>query len=179
MKPSLLNNKSPSEIATEIFQGTKVESAFDHKGKFKFLIAKLPKNDFNKIYSSNTTVTIFIQGYWLQLSLHSNQKTILNRENNSLLNTKIYQNEFNITILELYYFGKKVVHYKFKELSPEDLLKTTKGYYILAKAAVKAFTRLPSGSAIKKALHYFYPIVQVLPKETNKEFFDPSKVNIQ
>jgi hypothetical protein len=179
MKTNSCIHKTPSEIASELFQGTKVESAFDKKGKFSHLLARLSKNEFAKLYSSNTTVTIFIQGYWFQLCLNGKNKKILNRETNTFLNIDIYTNDFGITVLEMTHLGKRVGRFRFKELSPEDLPYTTEGYYALARAAVKVFTKIQSNYALQKSSMHYFPVVQIMPEESENQYFDPNLVNIQ
>lgn len=179
MKSNFCTNKTPSEIASELFQGTKVESAFDKKGKFSHLLARLSKHEFAKLYSPNTTVTIFIQGYWFQLCLKGKNKKILNRDTNTFLNLEIYTNEYGITVLEMMYLGKKVGKFRFKNLNSEDLPYTTEGYYAIARAAVKVFTKIQSNYAIQKSSMNNLPVVQIIPEESDKQFFDPSLVNMQ
>ncbi len=179
MKTNHCAYKSASEIASEIFQGTKVESAFDKKGKFSHLLARLSKNEFTKLYSPNTTVTIFIQGYWFQLCLHGKNKKILNRETNTFLNIDIYTNDFDITILEMIHLGKKVGKFRIKGLSINDLPYTTEGYYTLAKAAVKVFTKIQSNYAQQKNSMNNFPVVQIIPEENDNQYFDPNLVNMQ
>ncbi|APJ03414.1 hypothetical protein [Silvanigrella aquatica] len=179
MKTNSCSNKSPSEIASELFQGTKVESAFDKTGKFSHLLAKLSKNEFTKLYSPNTTVTIFIQGYWLQLCLNSKNKKILNRETNTYLNLEIYTNNFGITILEMYYLGKKVGKFQIKKLNSDDLAYSPEGYYILARTAVKVFSKIQSSYTMQKVPMHYFPVVQIIPEDNETSFFDRNLVNIQ
>jgi hypothetical protein len=179
MKTNSITNKSPSEIASDLFKGTKVESAFDKKGKFSHLLAKLSKNEFMKLYSPNTTVTIFIQGYWLQLCLNNRTKKILNRETNTFINLEIYTNKLDITVLEISYQGKKIGVFYFKYLSYDDIIYTTEGYYALAKAAVKVFAKIQSFYSIQKTHLQYLPVVQIIPEETDKSYFNKNLVNIQ
>lgn len=179
MKTNEYSTKSPQEIASELFQGTKVESAFDKKGKFSHLLAKLSKNEFFKLYSPNTTVTIFIQGFWLQLCLKEKNKQVLNRETNTILNIEILNNEFGITILEIKYLGKKVGKFNFKHISYKDLPYTTEGYYAIARAAVKVFLKIQNNYMNQKYCNYKLPVVQILPEENTYDSFNSSLVNLQ
>ena len=179
MKANSITIKSPSEIASELFQGTKVESAFDKKGKFSHLIAKLSKNEFVKLYSPSTTVTIFIHGYWFQLCLNSKNKKILNRETNTFLNIEIFSNKFGSTILKLYYLGKKVGEFNFRNISSEDLPYTAEGYYAIARAAVKVFAKIQSNNALQKSSMQYLPVVQIMPEENDYRYFDSNLVNLQ
>lgn len=179
MKTNQYIQKTPQEIATELFQGTKVESAFDKKGKFSHLLAKLSKNEFFKLYSPETTVTIFIQGFWLQLCLKDKNKQILNRKTNTILNLEIYNDEFGLTILEMKYLGKKVGKFKFKKISSTDLPYTTDGYYAIARSAVKVFSKIQNNYNWQKINIYNFPVVQIIPEENCFEIFDSNLVNLQ
>ncbi|KAB8032148.1 hypothetical protein [Fluviispira multicolorata] len=171
--------KTPSEIASELFQGTKVESAFDKRGKFSHLLARLSKNEFFKLYSPNTTVTIFIQGYWLQLCLKDKNKIILNRETNSHLALETLENEFGFTTLILSHMGKYVGKFKFRSMTSSEIFETSEGYYAIARAAVRVFTKIQSSFALRKTEMHYLPVVQIMPEEDLEIQFDANLVNIQ
>ncbi|BBH52747.1 hypothetical protein [Fluviispira sanaruensis] len=179
MKTNYYLTKTPSEIASELFQGTKVESAFDKKGKFSHLLARLSKNEFSKLYSPNTTVTIFIQGYWLQLCLNEECKQILNRETNTYLTIKNLKIEDGYIKLSLFHINKCAGKFKFKNLSISEFFTSADGYYAIARAAVKVFAKIHNSFAIQKNEIHYLPVVQIIPEEDNEIYFDARYVNIQ
>ncbi len=168
---SMLNQshlKSPSEIATEIFQGTAVESAYDKKGKFSHLLARLSPTEFVRLYSPHTTASIFIKGFWLQLCVSDNKKKIINRETQCELGLEVAVNEFGMTILSFFRFSKRIARFKLKHISAADLLNTEQGYHCLARAAVKVFYKVqPIQSAQKLAMTYLPVVLVLMQKEKN------------
>lgn len=178
MKTNYSTYKTPTEIASDIFQETKVESAFDKKGEFSFLLAKLPKDEFTKLYSINTTVTIFINGFWFQMSLLRQNKYIYNRETKTFFKINIFVNNFEFTILEIIYKGK-ISKFRFKKLSYIDLLYTTEGYYSLAKAAAKIFFKINNNFNNQYSSSEYFPVIQIIPDDFNNQYFNSSLVDIQ
>jgi hypothetical protein len=175
-------NKTASEIASEIFQGTFVESAYDKKGKFSHLLARLPQNEFVRLYSVQTTASIFIQGYWLQLSLQNIKKKILNRETQVELLLEVAVNEFGVTELSFFRFNKRVCRFKLKQISAMDLLNTENGFHCIARAAVKAFHKVQSSNINLQTLSQArLPVVLVLMNQEKKmtSDFESNKVLLQ
>jgi hypothetical protein len=174
--------KTASEIASDIFQGTFVESAYDKEGKFSHLLARLPQSEFIRLYSPQTTASIFIQGHWLQLSLLGKQKKILNRDTKVELTFEINANAFGYTELIFYRFEKRVARFKYKKQSPIDFLTTENGFHSIARAAVKLFSQ---SQLANNLMHQFsqvkLPVVIVLMYQEKQTLtqFDSSKVLIQ
>ena len=174
-------NKSASEIASEIFQGTFVESAYDKKGKFSHLLARLPQSEFVRLYSVQTTASIFIQGYWLQLCLQTNKKRIINRETKIELFLEIAVNEYGFTELSFFRFNKKICRFKFKHTFANDLLNTENGFHSIARAAVKAFSKIGglANAPLLPQTHLPVVLVMVNHEKRKPSEFDPQRVLLQ
>ncbi len=174
-------NKSASEIASEIFQGTFVESAYDKKGKFSHLLARLPQNEFVRLYSAQTTASIFIQGYWLQLCMHSSKKRIINKETQIELFLEVGVNEFGITELSFFRFNKRVCRFKLKHISAADLLNTENGFHCIARASVKAFHKVQPFLNLQNLSKASLPVVLVLMSQEKEceSGFNSNRVLLQ
>lgn len=173
--------KTASEIASDIFQGTFVESAYDKEGKFSHLLARLPQSEFIRLYSAQTTASVFIQGHWLQLSLQGNKKKIINRDTKMELQLEVQMNPFGFTELIFYRFDKRVARFKYKKLSPMDLLSTENGFHILARAALKTFHQNYYPQYPQEFFNSNLPAVIVLMYQEKKPapHFDASRVLLQ
>lgn len=79
----------------------------------------------------------------------------------------------------MFHLGKKVGKFRFKEMSLEDLSYTPEGYYAIARAATKTFSKIQSNYALQKAPMRYFPVVQIMPEENELPYFDPNLVNIQ
>lgn len=166
IKPS--SNKTASEIASEIFQETFVESAYDKSGKFSHLLARLPQSDFIRLYSAQTTASIFIQGYWLQLCIQNNKKRVINRETQIELLLEVNVNPYGYTELSFYRFNKRVCRFKLKHISAFDLLNTEKGFHCIARAAVKAFAKIQTSLTMQSFSQANLPVVIVLMNQEKR-----------
>jgi hypothetical protein len=165
--------RSASQIASDIFQGTFVESAYDKKGKFSHLLARLPQSEFFRLYSPQTTATLFIQGYWLQLCLRSSKKRILNRETQTELTLDVAVNEFGVTQLSFFRFDRCVMRVNIRSLSAADLLSSEAGFRCVARAALKAFVKLqPHSLNVRMLSHSHLPMVLVVIHQDQKDDFD-------
>jgi hypothetical protein len=173
--------KSASDIASEIFQDTWVESAYNKKGQFSHLLARLPQSEFVRLYSPQTTASVFIHGYWLQLCLRSNKKRILNRETQIELGMDVTVNNFGVTELSFFRLDKKIHRFKLKHISAFDLLNTENGYHYLARAAVKVFSKMQPLLNLQKLSMAHLPIVLVLMHQEKKcsSEFDSNLVLLQ
>lgn len=175
------SNKSASDIASEIFRGTFVESAYDKRGKFSHLLARLPQNEFVRLYSAQTTASVFIQGYWLQLCVNGNKKRILNRETKIELMLEVGVNEYGITELSFFRFNKRVCRFKLKHISAADLLNTENGFHCIARASVKAFAKTQTLLNMQMLAQAHLPVVLVLMNQENRAIpeFDSNRVLLQ
>lgn len=174
-------NKSVSEIASEIFQGTFVESAYDKRGKFSHLLARLPQAEFVRLYTPQTTATIFINGYWLQLCLVNSKKRVVNRETQIELLLEVAVNEYGMTELSLFRFDKRIARFKLKHISALDLLNTANGFHCIARAAVKAFAKVQTCFNMNSLAQSHLPVVIVImnqEKNISSEF-DAARVLLQ
>ena len=142
MKSNSNAQKTASEIAKEIFKVTKVESSFDREGRFLHLIAKLGQKEFIKLYSPATTVTIFIQGFWLQLMLNEKNMRVLNRGDNEYFNIEIIENDFHMNKLKISYQNKTLGLFTSKKLLISTKPNTTDEYFFIAKSIVKILEKL-------------------------------------
>lgn len=179
MKSNSGAHKTPSEIAQEIFKVTSVESSFDKKGKFIHLIAKLARSEFIKLYSPDTTVTIFIQGFWLQFIFKENIMKVLNRENNITLEIEIINNQFNLNKLKILYFNKVLGVFTSRKIFLTNRPNTTDEYYFIAKSVIKVFHKLMNISYVQELNNFKYPIIQIIPNDKCEIYFDANLVNIQ
>jgi hypothetical protein len=175
------NNKLASDLAAEIFKGTLVESAYDKKGKFSYLLARLPQSEFIRLYSINTSVSIFIQGFWLQMNLHSLKKTVLNRESKIELNLEFAINEYGICEVSFFRARKCVGRYKFKNMTAFDLFTTENGFHLIARAAAKTFYKIHHKTYVSNFFYSHIPAVMILPfQDRDKNLdFDASYVLLQ
>ncbi|MES2615585.1 MAG: hypothetical protein V4591_09240 [Bdellovibrionota bacterium] len=174
-------NKTASELASEIFQGTFVESAYDKKGKFSHLLARLPQSEFVRLYSAQATATIFIHGYWLQLCLQGGKKRIINRETQIELLLEVAVNEYGFTELSFFRLKKRICRFKLKHISAADLLSTGNGFHCIARAAVKAFAKTQSTLNPQILAQAHLPVVLVLTntERTMPSEFDRNRVLLQ
>lgn len=179
MKSNSGAQKSASEIAQEIFKVTKVESFLDKEGKVKHLIAKLSRHQFEKLYSQETVVTIFIQGYWLQLLIKGNKLLFLNRENNLLLNLEIISNDYINNKLKISYHGKTLGIFSSKKILLTSNPKTTDEYFFLAKSAIKILHKISNTKNEVELNNIKYPVIQIIPLEKKETHFNKNLVNLQ
>ncbi len=178
---SLNKNKSAQEMASDIFNGTKVESAYDVNGQFSHLLAKLPPAEFMRLYAPGTTASIFIQGNWLQLCLQQSRKKIVNKTSRCEITLEIGVNEFGVTEVSFYRFSRRISKVKFKTLKAQELLTTEIGYHRLARAAVRAFANFMPQNPAQKLLAQKLPVVVVVMEKEQKadnNQFDSSLVSL-
>lgn len=168
-------------MASEILQGTFVESAYDKRGKFSYLLARLPQSEFIRLYSTQSTASIFIQGYWLLLCLQNMKKRILNRETQIELTLDVGVNEYGVTELSFFRFNKRVCRFKLKHISAADLLSTENGFHCIARAAVKAFHKAQYSFNLQMLSQVHLPVVIVLMNQVKKRApeFDANRVLLQ
>ena len=171
-------NKTASDLASEIFKGTFVESAYDKQGKFSHLLARLPQSEFVRLYSAQTTASIFIQGYWLQLSIQGNKKRIINRESKIELLLEVGVNEYGTTELTFFRFNKRIWRFKLRHISAADLISTEDGFHCIARASVNAFSKVQSFLNRQTISPTHLPVVLVLmnQEKINLPTFDSSRV---
>ncbi|MGY3804153.1 hypothetical protein ACWNT8_08845 [Pigmentibacter ruber] len=179
MKSNSNAQKTASEIAQEIFKVTKVESSFDRKGRFLHLIAKLEKKDFIRLYSPATTVTIFIQGFWLQLMLNGKNMLVLNREDNISFNIEIIENDYHLNKLKISYQNKILGLFTSKKIMISTKPNTTDEYFFIAKSIVKILQKIRNRNYGNELNNYKYPVIQIIPNDIDKIEFDSNLVNIQ
>ncbi|WGL59441.1 hypothetical protein QEJ31_12995 [Pigmentibacter sp. JX0631] len=179
MKSNSNAQKTASEIAQEIFKVTKVESSFDKEGRFLHLIAKLGKKEFIKLYSPATTVTIFIQGFWLQLMLNGKNMCVLNRGDNVFFNLEIIENDYHMNKLKISYQNKTLGLFTSKKLLISSKPCTTDEYFFIAKSVVKILQKFRNRNYVNELNSYKYPVIQIIPNHLEEIEFDPNLVNIQ
>jgi hypothetical protein len=175
------HQKTPSEIASDLFQDTFVESAYDNKGKFSHLLARLPQSEFVRLYSAQTTASIFIQGYWLQLCLQNNKKKIINRDTQIQLEIEVSIDSYGYTLLTFIRFNKNISRFKLKNITAFNLLNSEEGYHYIARAAVKVFAKVVPSLNYNHLSQMHLPVVLVLMNIDKKieTAFDSKMVLIQ
>ena len=180
MKDSLQSSQLlASEVALDLIDRTRVQSAYDSFGNLSHLVATVPRNEFFKLYPKHTTASIFIQNKWLQFCLSGKSPTVVSRISGAQIRIILAQDEWGSTVLKFVHCSEILIERKLRGSLAELIFISSEGLQYLAKAAVKAFAKIESQATYIAPRSKNFPCVHVLPESCHGDGFSAEFVNLQ
>lgn len=181
MKPLRSNPRILAiEFAKKLVDNAEMHSALNRHGQVSHIVARMRREDFEKIYPAWAQASIFINGQWLLFEFAGDCGSVINRSTRSRLEFSIIEEtHLGRTLVRFHRLGKTIMHCSMKSYFSESPWQTSGGLQTLAKASCKAFggkrRRCITDDAVAESL----PTIHVLPSPRNDEEFDSSLVLLQ
>lgn len=110
--------RKAEQITERIYDRAEVESAYDSRGHLKFLLARIPRSEFFRLYGQTTFATLFHRGLWIQFARHGKSIAVSERTSGMKFHLELRKNAFGWAQVLLQKKGK--TEWK-QTLTPEDL----------------------------------------------------------
>jgi len=107
-----------TQLAERIYEKAEVESAYDSQGLLKFLVARIPRAEFFRLYGPSTFATLFHRGHWNQFARHGKSIAIHERTSGAKFHLDLRANGIGWAQLLLHKKSKTVWK---QMLTPDDL----------------------------------------------------------
>jgi hypothetical protein len=107
-----------TQLAERIYEHAEVESAYDSHGHLKFLVARIPRVDFFRLYGNVTFAAVFHRGHWIQFAQNGKSIAIHERTSGAKFHLALCKN--NIGWAQLLLQKKNKTFWK-QTLSPQEL----------------------------------------------------------
>lgn len=104
---------------------------------------------------------------------------VLNREDNISFNIEVVENEYQLNKLKISYQNKILGLFTSKKIMISTKPNTTDEYFFIAKSIVKILQKIRNTNYGNELNNYKYPVIQIIPNDTDKIEFDSNLVNIQ
>jgi|GEM_PF-4155601 len=167
-----------SQLAEQIYEKADVQSAYDAHGHLKFLVARIPRADFFRLYGQGSFATLFHRGYWIQYSRHGRSIGISERTSGMKFNLELRTNGFGWAQLLL--LKKTRVLWK-QTLMPEELEHFEFTHDLLQSVARVCMRHFGDRSLYSDDGRFDadVPSIHILPEIEEQEEFSSLNVELQ
>lgn len=107
-----------AQLTDQIYEKAEVQSAYDCNGHLKFLVARIPRADFARLYGTLTFATLFHRGHWVQFSRAGKSLVVSERAAGARFHLEMQSNSFGWAQVTLQRKGNVVWR---RTLTPEEL----------------------------------------------------------